>query len=385
MKLVLKITCFILIFFCNLSFISTSKGDQLDEFQDCLKNCTEITWSNNTETIYLDTDDKQVDISSHEQKNKLPSYLKFFFWDHESNCNYKCQRKITILRKKKNEETFQFYGKWPFIRIFGIQEFFSALFSFLNFLVHFRGFKRIAKEMVDKKVDYYLKSQYHNILFYSIISMATWISSTLFHIRDLDITEKFDYFFAGFSIFFGFYLQASRFFMLYMPDKILINKIFTFFTFSFYFINAYFLRIDWLYSYNMKISVFLGLLQNIFLFTSCFKLYYKYFALEKKKQNYLNLNHLYYINFSRIILPSFFSRSPKLYSLYPLVLTSIVLVGITFEFFDFYPIFDLIDSHSIWHLITIIPIYFGFYEWNTWDINENVWKDIKVSKERKTI
>ena len=48
------------------------------------------------------------------------------------------------------------------------------------------------------------------------------------------------------------------------------------------------------------------------------------------------------------------------------------------EVFDFPPVFfDLVDAHSLWHLVTIVPVYMGWYDWLVWDVYENVWSNIQ--------
>ena len=133
---------------------------------------------------------------------------------------------------------------------------------------------------------------------------------------------------------------------------------------------------DWSYTYNMQANICVGLLQNVF-FLVCFGLYVKYYNLEQT-ENKVILNHLNYVDSQRIILSSFFTRSSKLFSLYPLLLCFIVVCGMALEVFDFPPVFfDLVDAHSLWHLVTIVPVYMGWYDWLVWDVYENVWSNIQ--------
>lgn len=41
----------------------------------------------------------------------------------------------------------QFHGKWPFIRMFGMQEPASVIFSLLNFYVHYKNLIKFRKEI----------------------------------------------------------------------------------------------------------------------------------------------------------------------------------------------------------------------------------------------
>src|SRR5947199_9654838 len=68
---------------------------------------------------------------------------KLLFWDCPAECDYACQHIITEHRVAKLEPVVQFHGKWPFYRFMGMQEPFSVLFSFLNFLAHKDGLSKI--------------------------------------------------------------------------------------------------------------------------------------------------------------------------------------------------------------------------------------------------
>ena len=140
---------------------------------------------------------------------------------------------------------------------------------------------------------------------------------------------------------------------------------------------------DWSYTYNMQANICVGLLQNVFYCLVCFGLYVKYYNLEQT-ENKVILNHLNYVESQRIILSSFFTRSSKLFSLYPLLLCFIVVCGMALEVFDFPPVFfDLVDAHSLWHLVTIVPVYMGWYDWLVWDVYENVWSNIQEEDKKK--
>jgi hypothetical protein len=54
------------------------------------------------------------------------------------------------------------------------------------------------------------------------------------------------------------------------------------------------------------------------------------------------------------------------------------------EIFDFAPFFfDLVDAHSLWHLVTIVPVYMGWYDWWIWDVYENIWPEIEAAQKKK--
>jgi len=80
----------------------------------------------------------------------------------------------------------QFYGKWPFYRLLGIQEPASTLFSIMNFVSHYKGYRRVRK-LGEFEYGWLL-------MIFSLSGMNTWIWSSVFHSRDTLLTEKLDYF-----------------------------------------------------------------------------------------------------------------------------------------------------------------------------------------------
>lgn len=363
-----------------------SPGDDLYAFLDCLYQCEEITCHKNPYHIIQEEYRRELEASPgfefqyyngnwHFDDMPLPLHLRLLLWNCESNCDYQCQQIITGERKEHEEEIYQFHGKWPFWRIFGIQELASMIFSIGNFVVHYIGFKKMCRAYSSREADANLKYAYFNTILISVITMGAWLCSTIFHIRDFDITERMDYYFAGLTVLSGFHSIGARILGLFRPDRKLARYIFGGLCVAAYSAHIYRLVTDWLYTYNMQANVTVGLLQNGCLCILCYNLYSKYYELEQGKS--MNLEHLNYIDFKRIILPSFYSSSPKLYSLYPLILSTIVVLGMSLEIFDFPPFFyDLIDAHSLWHLVTIFPAYLGWYDWMIWDINENVRDEI---------
>lgn len=314
----------------------------------------------------------------------LPLHLRLLGWNCVLNCDYECQRIVTKERCKNNQEIYQFHGKWPFLRVFGIQELASVIFSIGNYMVHAIGIKKVLE--AKRQADPMIKYEYIVLIICSFIAMFAWICSTVFHIRDSLVTERLDYFVAGLTVLSGFYGVFTRYFRLYLPNRKLQRVLFTIACILAYTWHIYRLVDDWLYTYNMQANITLGVLQNILWGFLCFDLYCKYYELENNGLVYKEKrsNHLDYIKPGRLLIPSFYSRSFKLYSLYPLLLCVIVIAGMSLEIFDFPPIFfDLVDAHSLWHLVTIIPAFYGWYDWMIWDINVNVKHELEEFVQKK--
>lgn len=373
-----------------LALAAASPGDQLDDFQDCLFQCTNLVCFHNPYHLLQAEYGHILRRKGHELHRYEPNWafspvlephLKLFLWDCKSNCDYECQRIVTKEREDRGEEVLQFHGKWPFLRIFGVQELVSAVFSMANFVPHYIGYKKVGRAMQTLRPE--LARSFRNVKFMAFVAMCAWVCSTVFHVRDFIFTERLDYYFAGLTVLSGFHGIAYRYFKLYLPSRKWRSVLLTLGCVAAYAGHVYRLVTDWLYTYNMRANIFVGVLQNVVWCLACFALYTKYYDRETEAK-VVTLTHLEYIDPRRIILGSFYSKSSKLYSLYPLLLCAIVVVGMSLEIFDFPPVFfDLVDAHSLWHLVTVFPALLGWYDWMVWDICENVGGDLADEAEKK--
>jgi hypothetical protein len=82
----------------------------------------------------------------------------------------------------------QFHGKWPFARLWGMQEPASAVASILNGLAHFLMLKKFLR-VVPSTTPFF-----HLWRFQAFVCINAWFWSFVFHVRDTDWTEKLDYF-----------------------------------------------------------------------------------------------------------------------------------------------------------------------------------------------
>lgn len=376
------------------NFAFCSPGDKLPEFKDCLHQCRQISCFHNP--YYLMQEEHRAALNKIDYKFKryepswkfdltIPFHLAVLFWDCKSNCDYQCQRIITKERKDRGDEVYQFYGKWPFYRVFGIQEFFSAVFSVANFVPHYFGYQKIKKfQKTNPQEKACLNPMMRNVKLVAIVTMCAWVCSTVFHIRDFLITERLDYYFAGLTVLTGCYAIGFRYLRLYLPSRRLYAWLWKFLCLGAYCAHIHRLTTDWLYTYNMRANIFVGIVQNIMWGLTCFSLYTKFYEHETGDDKAINLTHLNYVQTKQVLMQSFFAKSSKLFSLYPLVLCGIVILGMSLEIFDFPPILgDLVDAHSLWHLVTVFPALFGWYDWMLWDINENVWDDLRSIQTKK--
>ncbi|KAJ3778986.1 Per1-like protein [Lentinula raphanica] len=317
-----------------------SAGDRAHEFQRCMFIC----------------DNRECKVPS---PTPLPLPLRLTRWTCLDNCKYSCMHDATSKLIAAGKHPLQYYGKWPFVRVAGMQEPCSVLFSLLNLWVHVQGYSWIKKRIPHTHP---LKRYY---LIWSMASMNTWIWSAVFHTRDTPLTEKLDYFSAALTILTALYFTAIRFFHLYPPSprdspdpsKIMAFKAWTTICVTVFVGHILYLslppRFD--YRYNIIFNLVIGLTHNA-------------------------LWLLYSLPSSMSFLRRFPNR-PKTYRPRRLANKAAILVILTtlataLELFDFPPWRKAIDAHSLWHLTTV-PIAYAWYGFLIFDASDPSWKEIQ--------
>ncbi|OMJ24645.1 Protein PER1-like protein [Smittium culicis] len=284
----------------SLLNVQASSGDRQPIFRDCLERCKFEKCENN--------------------KTPLPVILRLTFWNCESNCKYTCQRQITIDARKNGQEIHQYYGKWPFIRLFGVQEPASVLFSVLNGYAHFINWKTINDSIHPLNPSRLLLKAY------VIIGCWTWFWSSVFHCRDFIFTERMDYFSAGFSVLFMFSIP-TLYLMRNSPKY--VTRLFIVLIGVCYVSHVYYLQfVRFSYTYNMAANAIVGLLANV----------------------------------SWIVCAIQLSRTGTKDYYVPILLIFATDLAFSLEAFDFPPLFDVLDAHSLWHAATF-PISILWYRW----------------------
>lgn len=149
----------------------------------------------------------------------------------------------------------QFHGKWPFLRLYGIQEPASALFSVLNGLSHACMWHRFSQRVPPTAPNYLIwKGQ-------ALLSINAWFWSTVFHARDTPLTEKLDYFCAFSLVLYSLYSLCMR---VLGTDSALsaVTVTVPFVAFFAYHIH-YLAFVHFDYGYNMRANVVAGLLNSV--------------------------------------------------------------------------------------------------------------------------
>jgi hypothetical protein len=286
-----------LLLFTTIQPSFSSKGDQQPEYQSCVNVCIENNECQQTITYVY--------------------HISFFPWPCKDECRYQCMRKIEFQRQQRREPVLQYHGKWPFIRIWGCQEPFSALFSLSNMAPNiYYVFK--TDLFAPKDDDITLRRM---LIASCFIAMNTWWWSFVYHSKETDLTEKLDYNFA--TLHMATFLQMSVIRVIYEFDlNRLLAWLSAFLLLIFVAYHIWFLNfVDFDYGYNTRIMSYV-IVSQLFM-------WFAWFGIIRRRFHHDAQHASMIIKFQ------------------------LTLVGIvSLELLDFPPIGNHIDAHSLWHCFT---------------------------------
>ncbi|KAI7827255.1 Per1-like-domain-containing protein [Kickxella alabastrina] len=287
--------------------VLASSGDRQPIFSTCVKKCIKVDCAQNT----------------------LPFHLRLLQWTCESNCDYKCQRQIARAAQQAGRKVHQYHGKWPFVRILGVQEPASVLFSVLNGLMHLKNWSMVRALPRSHPMRRWLSV-------FIVLGTWTWFCSAVFHVRDFPLTEKLDYFSAGFNVLYMLFLAIVR--MLRLDTWEQTRKVALACAIPYVLHVAYLSLVRFDYGYNMAANAAVGLLSNVAWFVVAVQAH----------------------------------RNGQPFWWKPAVLMLAMDLAFSLEAFDFPPFFDTLDAHSLWHAATI-PIVTHWYDYLVkdakWDLH----------------
>ncbi|KAJ2849952.1 hypothetical protein IWW36_002261 [Coemansia brasiliensis] len=287
-----------LLLLLSISMVWASSGDRQVSFRSCVNQCR---------------------VGCTADSPPLPWHLRLLFWDCESNCDYSCQRRITQQAQRQGKRVHQYHGKWPFIRILGVQEPASVLFSIMNGMMHVRSWK-----LVHSLPQIHPMQRWLSV--FIVLGTWSWFCSAVFHTRDFPLTEKLDYFSAGLNVLYIFFLGTVRMLRLNSWQKTRIVAIACAIPYLLHVAYLSLVRFD--YGYNMMANAIVGLLSNFVWFAVTLQAY----------------------------------RNGQPFWWKPALLIVLTDLAFSLEAFDFPPFADTFDAHSLWHAATI-PIVAHWYDY----------------------
>lgn len=164
--------------FLLIQCVNSSPGDRDPIYRSCVENC-ECTVN----------------------RNEASKHFLYPDWGCSNVCEYNCMHSSSAIRSKQGYPIMKYYGHWPFIRIYGMSEPASVVFSLLNavpnaiylvkhlFLWVIFPTQRKGADPISGKLRvlrFFLLSQ-------SALSVIAWCTSAVFHTRKTDFTTALDY------------------------------------------------------------------------------------------------------------------------------------------------------------------------------------------------
>lgn len=366
-------------------------GDNLEDYKDCVHACNLMMMCDTDDVLKTihDTRIQQImegrpgddEVSETKTKRKeLYFYDRRFFeelyrqhpmfnlwWLCAADCNYKCQQIVTHWRQQHDQPMVKFYGKWPFIRWLGMQEFFLAVFSFANFYVNWLAVRPVLRQ-VHKNDKSHIAPEYARILrqfLYLILGlMVGWLLLTIFHIRDVPVTETLDYFGAFAIVLLNFNAIGYRLLGVFHWSSV-ARAAWHLSLIIVYVFHCTKLYLHWDYGYNTQVNLVFGLLA-LAMWVIHSLLVKRAFAADAA--GYANLLQLMpfetaLLNKLRVVGLAKSQLLPYL----PIFLNGVMMLGLSFELRDRPPWLQMIDAHAMWHFFTIWPPLL-WYDWNIWDV-----------------
>lgn len=312
-NIVLPHLCIIIIL-CSMPITFGSTGDRSQPFQRCLNDCQQMC-SGKSYPAYL------------------PLYLLVFGWSCKDECKYVCMHNVTEDALVRGQGVQQYYGKWPFVRLFGIQEPASVIFSFGNGLGHYLGW------MMYKGQVHSDHPMYSTWKLSVMISINAWFWSIVFHTRDLIWTERLDYFGAVSLILASIYACFTRTVGVQHKWRCRVFGLFVVALFCCHCGYLSFVRFD--YGYNMKANVTVGVINIVGWLFWCLK---------------------------------HWKERPYVWKC--AFLNTAVFFLVALELWDFPPVWGIFDAHALWHCSTIPCCYF----WYSFLVDDAKHDDAKYGK-----
>ena len=260
-------------------------------------------------------------------------------------CEYSCMQWISAGRRDRGLHVLKYYGHWPFLRVWGMQEPASAVFSLLNIIPHLYALLHRGIRNRYVRWNHFLAPW---LAVYPYISINAWIASTLYHISH---GHESQHHMTVFSTSMYDYMSALMIlvYALTMVTRKLIGDV-----------NN---------SNNMG-YVYTIVCTSIFLFM--YQLYRMFIGLvtydsHMKVCILLAVCHsllwMFWIIFSTNI-----SNLRRVLCL----LCNVWFIGASMlELFDFEPLFFHFDAHSLWHAATI-PLGYLWYSFWIVDVEESL-------------
>lgn len=317
--------------------------------------------------------------SAHDEMHAAPLALRLLHWDCAADCAYLCMWQ-TEAGCAAGTPVQKYFGKWPFVRLLGMQEPASVLCSLLNLAAHAHcllRFSRLCRRLRRQQqaaaqeqhptlggssrgedaaskagagAEAALTASPHHYPYtwlwagYMLLSINAWLWSAVFHSRDTRLTERFDYFSAALLIFFNLLLSLVRVLRLRSVFAQTATAAPLLLFLASHFRHMLFVLFD--YGYHVKVCIAAGAAQS-----------------------------LLWLGWAAASAPP----PPGRRSLLSFLL--LVNACMALEVLDFPPLWHALDAHSLWHAATA-PLVYLFYRFIAADVTAG-WQAAALPKAKQ--
>nr|XP_053632075.1 post-GPI attachment to proteins factor 3-like isoform X2 [Cherax quadricarinatus] len=280
-----------------------SRGDHSNEYTGCYHVC------------HFNNCTSKMGIAAYESFQSFSE--KILQWTCDDECKYFCMWRTTQIFIDRGMDIPQFFGKWPFARLWGMQEPAAVLFSVFNLLAHAVNLSQFCHTVPSNA------PLFKMWFLHALICINAWVWSVVFHARDTPWTERLDYF-CAFSMvlysLFGLVIRMSGHQQQFLKEAAAVMGV-LFFTYHVWYLTKG--RFD--YGYNMVVNVTVGI-----------------------------LNGFGWIAWA---VPRLKTRPYVRWCVYTVIGA---MASMLLELGDFPPLFWALDAHALWHLATA-PLPFMWY------------------------
>ena len=127
---------FSLLLFSFIAPLHASAGDRDAQYQQCVQRCTAECPLLPSLPSNHSFPPPSISPVVYAPATPLTPSLRLFQWTCDSNCAYDCMRAHVRWAAAQGWPVLKYHGKWPFVRVWGMQELLSVVFSVGNLLPH---------------------------------------------------------------------------------------------------------------------------------------------------------------------------------------------------------------------------------------------------------
>ncbi|MED6138922.1 hypothetical protein PIB30_079075 [Stylosanthes scabra] len=188
------VVAFLLALSSSIPVLNASAGDSDQHYRSCLTECGEKGCVGGKCFPECTISSKGVPLN-HSRNLLEKIYVHWNKGSCQNNCQYHCM--LDREEKRASHDPVKYHGKWPFKRVYGIEEPGSVAFSALNLAMHFHGWLSFISFLQNKlplKVGRKAHCGYACLWHvHGLLALNAFFWSIVSHTRHIELTEKLDF------------------------------------------------------------------------------------------------------------------------------------------------------------------------------------------------